>query len=224
MFQKYLLETYSEKVAKGYIKDYLDFLKYANEKELLPEQSTESDIREYIHWLREKGYTNQTIAKKLSLLRKYFKWLRKSGKMIHNPMDDIQQPKSIEEKREVTDEEREFLKNIVKENGNIRDQVIFSLLMEEGVKPNEMIKIQFKDCDLEKRMIYLEKRAVPISEETADFIQELKSVKQEGFLLTNQHGHPLKESGIYFVIKNYLSKLNDTNIKPLHLIMKKKHG
>lgn len=221
-FQDYLLQTYSEKVAKGYIKDFLDFDMFLKEKELEPEKTTETDIREYIHWLREKEYTNQTISKKLSLLRKYFKWLRKNNKMLHNPMDDIQQPKIIEEKREVTDEERETIKTMVKESKSIRDQVIFGLLMDEGVKPNEMIKITYKDCDLEKRMVYLEKRAVAINEETASHINKMKEVNEEGFLLTNQHGHPLKESGIYFVIKNYLAEMNDTSIKPMNLIVKKK--
>lgn len=222
MFQDYLLQTYSEKVAKGYIKDFLDFDLFLKEKELEPEKTNETDIREYIHWLREKDYTNQTISKKLSLLRKYFKWLRKNNKMLHNPMDDIQQPKIIDEKREVTEEEREEIKAMVKESKSIRDQVIFGLLMDEGVKPNEMIKITYKDCDLEKRMVYLEKRAVTINEETATHINKMKEVNDEGFLLTNQHGHPLKESGIYFVIKNYLSEMNDTNIKPMNLIVKKK--
>lgn len=229
MFQEYLKKEHSEKVAKGYIKDYLDFLKFVKEKELIPQQATETDIREYIHWLRESNCANSTITKKISLLRKYFKWLRKNGEMIHNPMDDIQQPKVIEQKREVSNEERSFIWEKVIEGKNIRDQVIFGLLMNDGVKPSEMIRITYKDCDLDKRLIYLEnsgafveKRAITISEETAKQIQELKEVNQEGFLLTNQHGHPLKESGIYFVINEYLSSLNDVTIKPKNLMKKRK--
>lgn len=224
MFREFLVKTYSEKVAKGYIKDYLDFVLYTEEKQLLPTEATETDIREYIHWLRDKGRTNQTISKKISLLRKYFKWLRKNGEMIHNPMDDIQQPKIVEVRREISQEVRDTIRNKVNENKNIRDQVIFGLLMEDGVKPNEMIKITFKDCDLEKRMIYLDKRAITLSEATALNIQEMKVVQEEGFLLTNQHGHPLKESGIYFVINTYLSELNDTTIKPMSLMTKKKQA
>lgn len=224
MFPEYLLETYSEKVAKGYIKDFQDFLEYINEKKIEPEKTTETDVREYIHWLREeKEYTNKTVTKKISLLRKYFKWLRKNGEMVYNPMDDIQQPKIVEVKNEITEEERSQIKLKIKESKNIRDQVIFGLLMDEGVKPNEMIGITFKDCDLEKRMVYLEKKAIAISEETASFIIQMKKSREDGFLLTNQHGHPLKESGIYWVIKNYLAETQTTNIRPMNLI-KKKNG
>ncbi|MEM4992768.1 site-specific integrase [Priestia sp. SB1] len=229
MFQEYLKREHSEKVAKGYIKDYLDFLEFVKEKQLIPQQATETDIREYIHWLRENNCANSTVTKKISLLRKYFKWLRKNGEMIHNPMDDIQQPKVVEQKREVSNEERNFIWGKVMESKNIRDQVIFGLLMNDGVKPSEMIRITYKDCDLDKRLIYLEnsgafveKRAITISEETAKQIKELKDVNQEGFLLTNQHGHPLKESGIYFVINEYLSSLNDVTIKPKNLMKVRK--
>ncbi|WP_456363756.1 tyrosine-type recombinase/integrase [Priestia aryabhattai] len=222
MFQEFLKKEHSEKVAKGYIKDYLDFIDFVNEKQLIPQQATETDIREYIHWLRENNCANSTITKKISLLRKYFKWLRKNGEMIHNPMDDIQQPKSMEQKREVTEQEIEFIWNSVTEKRIIRDQIIFGLLMNDGVKPNEMIRITYKDCDLDKRIVYVENKAITISEDTAKCILELKNKNSEGFLLTNQHGHPLKESGIYFVINEYLSALNDVTIKPKNLMKKRK--
>lgn len=221
MFQEYLMKKYSLKVAKGYIKDLLDFESYLQKTNKRVEETSETDVKEYIQWLRDRGLTNSTIAKKLSLLRNYYKWLRKEGKMIHNPMDDIQQPKIVEEKREVTEEERNKIKEIVQHKNSIRDQVIFKLLMDEGLKPNEMIQITFKDCDLEKRMILFDKKKIAIKEETATFIEKMKEEKKEGFLLTNQHGHPLKESGIYFVIKNYLSEMKNTNIKPMDLIVKK---
>ncbi|MGF7535583.1 site-specific integrase [Bacillus mexicanus] len=221
MFQEYLMKEYSIKVAKGYIKDYSDFESYLMQTNKNVEETTETDVKEYIQWLRDKGFSNKTIPKKISLLRKYYKWLRREGKMIHNPMDDIQQPKIVEEKREVTEEERKHLREIVEQKNSIRDKVIFKLLMDEGIKPNEMIQITFKDCDLEKRMILFDKKKVAINEETAAFIEEMKSKKSEGFLLTNQHGHPLKESGIYFVIKNYLSAMENINIKPMDLMTKK---
>lgn len=230
MFQEYLLGEYSEKVAKGYIKDYLDFIQYTEEKGLLSKDTTEIDIKEYILWLRDKNCTNSTVVKKISLLRKYFKWMRKNGHMIHNPMDDIQVPKTNDEKKQVTQEQKDMVWNQLKENKNIRDQVIFELLMEEGIKPNEMIGITFKDCDLERRFIYIgsstyaEKKKIAISEKTASYILKLKDEQTDGFLLTNQHGHPLKESGIYWVINNYLVALNDTSIKPMNLMKKRRHA
>lgn len=220
MFQEYLQTRYTGKVAKGYIRDYLDFDTFVKEREIQPVKATETDVKEYIGWLREKGYSNTTIAKKLSLLRTYFKWLRKSGEMVHNPMDDIQLPRKVEDKRIVTDEEKAFLMELVSETNDTRDMAIFHMLVNEGIKPNEMIHITFKDIDLEQRMLYLDKKVVAIGEQTAHYLSQMKEGDGEGFLLTNQHGHPLKESGIYFVIKNYLKLLDDPKIKPMDLIRK----
>lgn len=181
-------------------------------------KTTETDIKQYIGWLREKEYSNTTVAKKLSLLRTYFKWLRKNGEMIHNPMDDIQLPKKVEDKRIVTDEEKKFLMELVNEANVTRDMAIFHMLMDEGIKPNEMIHITYKDIDLEQRMLYVGKKVVAIEEQTAYHFKKMKEENGEGFLLTNQHGHPLKESGIYFVIKNYLKLLDDPKIKPMDLM------
>ncbi|WP_088362369.1 tyrosine-type recombinase/integrase [Bacillus cereus] len=224
MFENYLLDKYSEKVAKGYIKDYKDFINYINTQQISVEQTSEANIREFIQTLRENGYTSDTVAKKLSLLRQYFKWLRKNGTMVHNPMDNIQQPKIVKENVEISNEKLEFLKSKVNDSESIRDKIIFKLLMDEGIKPNEMIKITFKDCDIDKRMIYLERKSVVISEETARNLEELKNIYSDGFILTNQHGHPLKESGIYFVINKYLNEIEDNTIKPKHLYMKKKQA
>ena len=218
MFQQYVEERYTGKVAKGYIRDYLDFEAFIKEKEVEPTKATETDVKEYIGWLREKGYSNTTVAKKLSLLRTYFKWLRKNGEMIHNPMDDIQLPRIVDDKRIVTDEERALLMELVNETNVIRDKAIFHMLVNEGIKPNEMIHITFKDIDLEQRMLYLDKKVIAIGEQTAYHLSQMKEEVGEGFLLTNQHGHPLKESGIYFVIKNYLKLLDNPKIKPMDLI------
>jgi len=174
-------------------------------------------IKRYQIMLTEKGYSNHTIARKISALRLYFKHLRKEGIMTHNPIEEIKQP--ILEKREskMTMEEAEKLKELMKRDE--RDFLIFCLLFTEKIKLSELITIKQKDYNLHQGILYLQKRALSLQEETKRTIQNyLKEGENDSFLVKSLKGKPLTEPGAYFIVKGYLKEIGRDDLRPIDLV------
>lgn len=215
MNQKYS----NKKTVKSYLNDVNEFLQYLRKEDIKVFQTKENDIKRYIIMLKENGMSNHTIARKNSSLRTYFKFLRKQGVMVHNPFEDIRQPRLEKRQVSLTEEEKSKLYAVLEEEKNKRDELIFRFMMEDKIKPAEMIQMAAKDYQKQQGIMYSPKRAVVISEKTKAALAEYIEGKEEKeFLFTNQHGKPLSESGIYFVIKNYLKTAELSNIRPIDLL------
>ena len=71
----------NEKTVKGYVKDIELFLHFLTHENIKLIQTKEIHIRQFNYSLKEKGYSEHTIARKNSALRLFFKFLRKQGAM-----------------------------------------------------------------------------------------------------------------------------------------------
>jgi site-specific recombinase XerD len=216
-FKIFLEDKYEqEKTINGYLNDLKLFDEYIEKENIKVAQIKETQIKRFLLFLAEKGYSNHSIARKLSALRLYFKHLRKEGIMLHNPMEDIKQP--MTEKREVqlTDEEVKKMKELMRENE--RDFLLFLLVFDEKIKVSDVISIQVKDYQLQQGILYLMKRAISLSEETNHYLKTyIQNMQPEDMLMKNQKNKPLSESGAYFILKNYLKKINRNDVRPLDL-------
>ena len=212
-FIKYLEEEYQEKVANGYKKDFLQFMYFLNDRQQKPTEVKKSDITEYIMWLREEGAKETTINKKISLIRKFYKYLRIQRSMLENPFEEIKQLKIYKEDKEITDEQKD---NLIQKADSERDRLILKLLIKEKVKPTEMINLKFENIDDKKGMVFIENKAVILSEDTLKTIGDFDGISEQ-YILTNQHGKQIKESGIYFILNKYLKDSN-IKIKPNELL------
>lgn len=221
MFKEYLLEEYTERVAKGYVRDFESFNVYLNSINKEAVEVEEADVLAYIQMLRDNEFTASTINKRLSLLRKYFKFLRSKKLMIHNPMDNIKQSKLVSSATTISDSDYQVITDILLNLESMRDKLVFHLLINEGLKPAEIIQITKKDINVDTGMLFTNKRAVPLKSETLDLFKSLDLQEDTTFIFTNQHGHPLKESGIYFVIKKYFNLIGYDDLKPSALHRKK---
>ena len=139
-FIKYLEEEYQEKVANGYKKDFLQFMYFLNDRQQKPTEVKKSDITEYIMWLREEGAKETTINKKISLIRKFYKYLRIQRSMLENPFEEIKQLKIYKEDKEITDEQKD---NLIQKADSERDRLIIKLLMIKREWFSLKIKLSF---------------------------------------------------------------------------------
>ena len=58
-----------------------------------PDQVTRRTLRRYLAELDQRGYARRTIARKASVLRRYFDWARKSGRVETDPTASLSAPK-----------------------------------------------------------------------------------------------------------------------------------
>ncbi len=126
----------------AYSRDLNDFAAYNDG--VLPSAS-KCHIERYIAYLQRKGYSARSIARRISALRQYYRFLCDEKVRADNPCLDItvpKQPKTLPKMLSV-DEIGKILDYLRQDNSNdsIRLYAMISLLYATGVRVSELISI-----------------------------------------------------------------------------------
>ena len=164
---------------------------------------TAADIRKWINEMLNpeeiKPIAITTINRRLNSLRSFYTWATKNKKLQNNPMQDIQDLKSVDEDNEkimwLTEEEFEILLYIIRkkpiksrgvnpEEKYRRDRTIIYLLTYAGLRVHELSNLKLTDIDLDLKRIRIvgkgmKVRTVPISNTLLAEVQEWLSFRAE---------------------------------------------
>lgn len=150
-------KNYSDHTTNGYLKDLYEFLEYINDKGIKKfNDITYQDLRLYINYLFNQGYSNKTISRSISSLRSFFKYLKKEEIIDNNPCTLISNPK-LDKKLpkylnfEETERLLSALNTATKEG--IRDSLILEILYSTGIRVSELVNIKFNDVSLSNKTI-----------------------------------------------------------------------
>lgn len=165
----------SENTVKSYRIDLFEFFKFMDKKytDIIKE-----DIYTYIDEMRKK-FKNNTIQRKISSIKTFFKYLYMNKYISKDPLNTIKLMKKEARLPEIIDEE-EFNKIIETFNHNpkdIRDKLILKLLMASGARISEIVNLDVSNIkDNEYRYIKVfgkgsKYRFIPIYEEIAEEIK-----------------------------------------------------
>lgn len=222
-FESYLIteKRYSAHTVEAYLFDvnqFYDFVGINNEKEL--NELTPKLIRGWMVNLIDTGYTNKSVNRKLSSIRRYFNFLRKLGALTKNPAASVNGPKS-EKRLPQFANEGDLDKSGIIENKcviqNLRDTLIVELFYQTGIRLSELIHL--KETDVTDGRIKVlgkrnKERIVPISNDLEKLIQGYRFEKKNaGFdshlLILTDVGNKLYPKFVYRKINNYLVKASD---------------
>ena len=94
-FSEYLQsKDYSPLTLTHYMKDVVDLQVFMKDQEIDSFASiTHTFARYFVGYLSDQGLTNKSIARKISSLRSFYKWLKGEGVMDHNPFQQVTLPK-----------------------------------------------------------------------------------------------------------------------------------
>jgi len=155
--EDYILDRYSEKSLPRYMNQINLFRATQGGS---TEQSTYSDIVNYIGDLRERGLHAKSLRNHLFSLKIYFRYLVEIGKRQEHPCENLQLKDQIN--REIIIEElysKEDLEELYKTYQSktnktkfikIRDRVILSLLIYQALTTNEIIELRKEDISIEE--------------------------------------------------------------------------
>jgi site-specific recombinase XerD len=191
-----------------------------------------ADLLGYTRWLQgSRRYAHRSIRRKVSCLRKFYRFVRFSGRRPDNPASDIPVPKLG--RRELTgvldvDEVRRVL-TIAPPAGLdaaqvARDRAILECLYSSGLRRSELVGLNEADVNLQRRsMRVLGKgnkiRYVPLTEQAADAMRryaDLRSASPTGAFFTGRAKARISESQVYKVVRTYmlLAGIPDENAHP----------
>lgn len=184
----------------------------------------------------------RTKQKTYTILNDIFDKAKKHNLIDKNPLNVIKKPKYIaNEKYTLTLAEEEILCNKITET----KQYIFAIALLQGLRPGELLALEFNDIDLEKRTITINKsidnktndtmtknkysnRTIPLFNKTYEIIKNIKTnsndrIYQNGISNINKELQQLCENitkekiTLYNLRHTFITRLQDNNI-PEHII------
>ena len=196
-------------------KDLNNFLKYLNKKNITTlDKLDELIIREYLTELKDFDLSNSTYNRRLSSIKKFYKYLinnnlKEKGKEIL-----IEGKKSDEKKIQyLNSDEIKILREEMKEESfNIlRDRLMFELLYSSGMTVAELLSLGELNFNLEKREVYLLKNKIS---RTLYFSQTCKEVYLKFLIAKKEKFKEENNTNIIFV-NNSNMRLTDRSVRRL---------
>lgn len=206
-------KRYSGHTVIAYQNDLTQFFEYTGIQYLseLPEV-TSKVIRGWMVMLVNEGYTNKSVNRKLSTLRTYFRYLKKTGVVDKNPLTGLNGPK-IEKRLPQFAKESELREDLLTESLGLRDALIVELFYQTGMRLNELIELtttSLNDGKLKVKGKRDKERIIPISEALQEHIRTYrKECTENGFqsnsLILTDKGNKLYPKFVYRKINAYLA-------------------
>ncbi|MGR3741829.1 tyrosine recombinase XerC [Companilactobacillus sp. DQM5] len=231
-YLKYLTvdRNYSKQTIKAYGEDinkFIVFLKNQGEFTQLGEVNN-IDIDAYLEYMDKKNYSIDTIQRRISSLRSFFKYLQRNNKITNDPFDLVQlKRKGRKLPRFFYQKEIDILFNTVKGTKPLaqRNSVILELLYGTGMRVSELSNLTLPQIDMSMNVILVhgkgnKDRYVPFGEYAKKALKIylndgrkklLKTVDEDDkFLLVNNKGKQLTSRGIEYVLDELIKKTSLT--------------
>jgi site-specific recombinase XerD len=174
----------SPATVRAYTKDLASFVVWAERLGLgEPAVVTRSILRRYLAYLATRGYARRTMARKVSTLRRYFDWLRRTGAIGADPSQRLTAPGGegrlprvlSHSQLEVLLDEPPARVDDDPEAVRLRDDALLELLYGSGLRVAELCGVRPGDVDLGRRLVTVwgkgsKQRQVPISPPAAEAV------------------------------------------------------
>ena len=196
-------------------KDLNQFLEYLNRKNITTlDKLDELVIKEYLVELKAVDLSNSTYNRRLSSIKKFYKYLinnnlKEKGKEIL-----IEGKKSDEKKIQyLNSDEIKILREEMKEESFnvLRDRLMFELLYSSGMTVAELLSLGELNFNLEKREVYLLKNKIS---RTLYFSQTCKEVYLKFLIAKKEKFKEENNTNIIFV-NNSNMRLTDRSVRRL---------
>ena len=205
-------------------KDLNQFLIYLNEHDIIDfNKLDELLIKEYFTKLKTEEISASTFNRRLSSIKKFYKYLVDKGLKEKGSEILIESEKNVEKKIEyLTPEEINLVRTTMQgENFNIlRDRLMFELLYSSGITVAELLSLGEVNFNLEKREIYILKnklsKTMYFSETCKKFYIKFLNSKKEKFkedynpniIFTNNSNERLTDRSVRRLINKYAEMAN----------------
>jgi len=173
-------------------------------------------LRRYLAQIRQKNLKPRTVARKLSCLRSFFKYMQREGIVDKNPAVLLVTPK-LDKPLPHFMTENEAVQLIESPHDNqlstLRDRAIFETLYSTGIRVSELVGLNLESVDGIGNVIRVmgkgrKERIVPIGDQAVEAIQRYcaaRKVKTSALFL-NKAGQRLTGRSVCNIINKYIQR------------------
>ncbi len=144
--------NFSEHTVRAYSTDIVEFVRFGEKGAALqPDGVDHLMLRGYLAHLRNSGRARSTIARKLSSVRAFFRYLVREEVVEDNPAADMRSPRKEQRLPGVMDEKQ--VQTLIEQPDistflGLRDHLILEVLYSTGMRASELIGANVDDLDL----------------------------------------------------------------------------
>jgi integrase/recombinase XerD len=217
----------STNTVQNYARDLARLQTWAEEKQKPLEQISRKDLREWIAGMSRAGQAPASVARAVSTVRGFFRFLMLDGHIKTHPAEDIHTPqRSSRLPKFLSEEEMERLLDApdFKTDTGLRDRAMLEVMYAAGLRVSEMCTLKTGDIDLDLALLTCygkgsKQRRIPIGKSAVHWIQRYLPVRKrlgaesraELFL---HRGRQMTRQNAWSIIKQYAAQAGVPDISP----------
>jgi integrase/recombinase XerC len=190
-------------------------------------------LRQWMGSLLEEGLSKKSLARKVSALSAFFKFLRRNAILEVNPAQHLSVPK-LEKRLPVylrATETQALFEGVQFPEGftGFRDKLVLELLYSCGLRRNELVTLEVNAVDLGNRTLRVlgkgsKERIIPFGQKAELAITEyLEACEQEGFtlndtLILTSEGNTVYPQLVYRIVRRYLPMVSKLTKNSPHVL------
>ena len=228
IFNKYISYLEVERNAspytvRNYRTDLSDFFHFLKQKEIdLLEKVDRQVLRDYLSHLVAQGIVKASIARKLSAIRSFYRYLVREDILPASPVEKTSSPKLDKRLPSfLTIEEVERLLNTpdLSTPQGQRDQTLLELLYASGLRVSELVGLNLNQINLDNNEIRVwgkgsKERVVlmgkPATEALRNYLNQsrpkLRGEKKTNALFLNRYGQRILERRVQKILEDYAAR------------------
>ncbi|WP_370222796.1 tyrosine recombinase XerC [Cytobacillus sp.] len=226
LFIEYLQieKNYSQYTIEHYQHDISEFFMFMSEQAIADITKVEyQDVRIYLTDLYDKKMSRKSVARKISSLRSFFKFLLREEKVAENPFALVSIPKAQKKLPEFFyEEEMKQLFDACETSTPLgqRNKALLELLYATGIRVSECSQIRLKDLDMYLSTVLVrgkgsKERYVPFGSFAQDALDTyinhgrkelLSNGNVQDNLFLNARGGPLTARGIRTILNKIIER------------------
>lgn len=188
---------------------------------------TRADLRKWIASLSRDGLAPTSIARAVSAVRGFFKFLMLDGHIKVHPAEDLDTPQRFSYlPKFLTEDEinRLFAAPNVSTPEGIRDRAILEIMYASGLRVSELVGLKQTDVDLLAGLVVChgkgsKERCVPLGKSAIHWLQQYASVKAGYGKSSLPHlflhrGKPFTRQLAWSMIKRHAERAGIKNVSP----------
>lgn len=229
-------KRYSPHTVKAYEKDLYEYYDYAEvfQGETNPLVLNFQQHRHYLVYLQDQNYSNRTINRKISSLKRFYKYLLNIGEISDDTTAKLSALK-FEKKVMVPFSKEEMISLLDKidygdDFEGVRDKLIIEIFYNTGIRLSELIGIQISKVDFSNSQLKVlgkrnKERILPLSHQLISSMKNYLNLRsdfqntdnEDAFFITKK-GKQIYPSLVYGKINYYLSTVTKKVKRSPHVI------